>query len=296
MQKPDIYINFQFDIYTGKGDNIENEGLGYNVVMKLCNNVSSNTLIAFDNFFTSCNLLEDLYEKKIYSVGTVRSNRKDLPDMIKKKQPKALRLEKHNFAAVTAEPITAVKWFDTKEVAVLSTAHQPRDVMFVKRTQKDGSRREILCPKAIATYTLSMGGVDLFDHFRSSYPISRKSRKFWMRLLFFLFDASIINAFITYNYTHVATLHGHRDFRLRLARALIDTYTTRKIQARQQGTVFKNKKGGVFSVPDEIRLLNVGIHLPDEISTYKRCRFCSTKKREVFLVSGTKDQNRMHYV
>uniref|UniRef100_A0A2H1W609 SFRICE_037012 n=1 Tax=Spodoptera frugiperda TaxID=7108 RepID=A0A2H1W609_SPOFR len=148
---------YQFEVYTGKGDGTENEGLGYNVVMKLCRSVPINTLVAFDNFFTSCNLMEDLYYKKIYAVGTVRCNRKDLPDIIKKKQPKPLRLEKHQFAAVTAEPITAIKWFDTKEVAILTTAHQPLDTMLVKRTQKDGSRVDILCPKAIASYTLSMG-------------------------------------------------------------------------------------------------------------------------------------------
>ncbi|KAF9407284.1 hypothetical protein HW555_012641 [Spodoptera exigua] len=102
-----------------------------------------------------------------------------------------------------------------KEVTVLTTAHQPLDTRMIKRTQKDGSRADILYPAAIASYTLSMGGVDLFDHFRSSYPINRKSRKYWMRLFFFLFDASIINAYITYNYSRVPTLHGHRDFRLR---------------------------------------------------------------------------------
>lgn len=153
--------------------------------MKLCANIGSNILVAFDNFFTSCNLIEDLYEKGIYAVGTVGSNRKDLPEIIKNKQPKALKLQKHQIASLTAEPITAIKWFDTKEVSVLTSAHKPLDVMFVNRTQKDGNKQKILCPKAIADYSLSMGGVDLFDHFRSSYPISRKSRKFWMRLLFF---------------------------------------------------------------------------------------------------------------
>lgn len=191
-----------------------------------------------------------------------------------------MRLDKHQFSAVTAEPITAIKWLDTKEVTVLTTAHQPLDTRMIKRTQKDGSGADILCPAAIASYTLSMGGVDLFDHFRSSYPINRKSRKYWMRLFFFLFDASIINAYITYNYSHVPTLHGHRDFRLRLARALIDNHTTRKTHTQTDVVFKKNKKGGRFGVPDEIRLLNVGIHLPEESATYKRCRFCSTKHKE----------------
>ena len=65
------------------------------------------------------------------------------------------------------------------------------------------------------------------------------------------------------------TLHGHREFRLRLARALIDNHTTRKGKA-QTGVFFKkDKKGGRFGVPDEIRLLNVGIHLPEETNTYR---------------------------
>ncbi|CAK1585282.1 unnamed protein product [Parnassius mnemosyne] len=146
--------------------------------MNLCANIPRNTLVAFDNFFTSCNLMEDLYEKGIYAVGTARCNRKDLPEIMKNKQPKALKLQKHQFASVTAEPITAIKWFDTKEVSVLTTAHIPLDIMFINQTQKDGSKQKVLCPTANAVYTLSMGGVDLFDHFRSSYPISRKSRKF----------------------------------------------------------------------------------------------------------------------
>jgi hypothetical protein len=126
--------------------------------MKLSENLPMNTLVAFDNFFTSCNLLEDLYDKQIYSVGTVRSNRKDLPENLKK-QPKQLKLEKHHFSTMTSEPITAIKWRDTKEVTLLTTAHQPLDIMHVKRTQKDGTRAVVLCPKAIASYTMSMRGV-----------------------------------------------------------------------------------------------------------------------------------------
>ncbi|CAK1584280.1 unnamed protein product [Parnassius mnemosyne] len=267
---------YQFEIYTGKGDSMEDEGLGYNVVKKLSAGLPENTLIAFDNFFNSCNLMEDLYENQIFAVGTVRVNRKDLPEIFKKSQPKHLRLERNQFAAVTAKPITAIKWLDTRDVNILTTAHHPTDTVFVKRTQKDGTKKKVLIPTAIAQYTLTMGGVDHFDHFRSSYPINRKCRKFWMRLFFFMFDAAIINSYITYNTVHVASTHSHRNFRLRLARELISNYSNKV----KRQVVFKNKKGSNFGVPDAIRLLNVGVHLPDEGNTYKRCRFCSTKKEE----------------
>lgn len=111
-----------------------------------------------------------------------------------------------------------------------------------------------------------MGGIDLFDHFRSSYPINRKSRKFWIRLFIFMFDSSIT--------TYIVNNKSHRQFRLKLVRSLIANYTTKK----HKTTIFKNKKGRHFGVPDKIRLLNVGIHMPEEIETSKRCRFYSTKK------------------
>ncbi|CAB3232796.1 unnamed protein product [Arctia plantaginis] len=221
---------------------MEDEGLEYNVVSKLSTDLPEDTLLAFDNFFTSCNLLEHLYERKIFSVGTVRTNRKDLPDILKKSQPKHLKLEKNQFAAITAKPITAIKWLDTRDVTVLTTAHHPTDTIFVKRTQKDGTRKEVLCPKAIASYTLVMGGVDHFDHFRSSYPINRKCRKIWMRLFFFMFDASIINCYITYNTVHVVNTHSHRQFRLRLAREMISHYSSKKM-----GKLFTRTKKGQTS-------------------------------------------------
>lgn len=91
-----------------------------------------------------------------------------------------------------------------------------------------------------------------------------------------MFDASIIKSYITYNTVHVVSTHSHRDFRLRLSRELISNYSNK----RNRQVIFKNKKGSNFGVPDEIRLFNVGIHLPEEGNTYKRFRFFSTKKEE----------------
>ncbi|CAG9118015.1 hypothetical protein JYU34_008976 [Plutella xylostella] len=266
---------YAFEIYTGKQETLDEAGLGFTVVTNLCQNVPRNSLVTFDNFFTSCKLVDVLYENGIFSIGTVRKTRKGLPEFMKEKPTnKREKLAKNEFAALTSEPIVAVKWLDTKEVTVLSSAHKSSEVTTVKRTQKDGTKKEVFCPKAIADYTLYMGGVDHFDHFRSSYPTGRKSRKFWMRLFFFMLDAAIINSYIIYLTKHPQRVSSHRDFRLRLARALIGDFTCKK----QRQIIFKNKRGGNFGVPDEIRLQSVGIHFPEAQDTYKRCKFCSTKK------------------
>lgn len=60
-------------------------GLGERVVLKLARNlpVDPSSLIAFDNFFTSIPLMKALKKRGIYSCGTVRTNRKGLPSMMK---------------------------------------------------------------------------------------------------------------------------------------------------------------------------------------------------------------------
>lgn len=77
---------YQFQVYTGKTDTAET-GLGSNVVKSLCepllrNNYSGH--VAFDNFFSSFELMQELYEQGIYSTATIRSDRADLPLLVKK--------------------------------------------------------------------------------------------------------------------------------------------------------------------------------------------------------------------
>lgn len=62
------------------------------------------TLMAFGKFFTSYNLIDDLFFNEIYAVETVRINRKDLPDIIKNTD-KTNNIQKKEFASVMAGPI-----------------------------------------------------------------------------------------------------------------------------------------------------------------------------------------------
>lgn len=45
----------------------------------------------------------------------------------------------------------------------------------------------------------SMGGVDLVDHYISSYCFIRKSVKWWHKVFFWLFETAIVNSFILFN-------------------------------------------------------------------------------------------------
>lgn len=75
----------QFQFYTGRIGNTPEDNLVYRLVLNLADNVPEYTLLVFDNFFTSLGLQTALFERKIFSFGTIRSNRKGLPEIITKK-------------------------------------------------------------------------------------------------------------------------------------------------------------------------------------------------------------------
>lgn len=263
---------YNFDIYKGKTDNKkESIGLGHKVVLSLCEEVPQGTLLAFDNFFSSLPLLDALCERGLFCVCTFRVNRVGIPSSISEKPTRKIeQLKPGEFKYEYDSPISVIKWHDSKDVFVMTNAFDPREVQIIQRTQKDGTKKDMYCPKAIVYYTKTMGGVDKFDHLKSSYPIGRRSYKSWHRIFWYLLDAAVINSYILYRYRHDTC--AHRDFRLRLGRALINNYSSRQRIASTH-TV---KKRDLFGVPKETRLSNVGLHMPIP-TTSKRCKFCSTR-------------------
>ena len=62
-----------FDIYTGRHHDGIQRGLDNSVVTRLCQGKEGKWYnVYFDNFFTSCPMLEDPYSKELLACGTVR--------------------------------------------------------------------------------------------------------------------------------------------------------------------------------------------------------------------------------
>lgn len=264
----------KFEIYTGKNtDTSQTEkdvGLGEKVVLKLTEDFTGKqSLVAFDNFFTSVPLMKKLHDRGIYAVGTVRTTRKDLPEMMRKKHA----MNRGEFQFKSKGVISAVKWQDSKPVTLLTTAVSPKEVTTVKRKNKDGSRSNIFCPKVVDIYNQIMGGVDKFDQKKEVYAIGRRSVKWWHRIFYFLVDLAIVNSFILYQ-TSRRLKTSQLSYRIALTRQLIGGYSSRKRRGKPV-QFLANKK----TVPDEVRLVSVGTHFPEK-GTYRRCRICSTKANE----------------
>jgi hypothetical protein len=221
----------RFDVYLGKqGNNNPEHGLAYNIVTKLTDNLHGyNHHIYFDNFFTSINLLEDLYANGLYACGTVRLNRKGFPKYLKKSEAikkrgdcKILQKEGTN--------LTASVWRDKKNVYHLSTLSDPKLQMQAQR-RVGNNILDVPQPHAVYNYNKYMGGVDLHDQLRMKYDVGRNSKRWWKYLFWFLLNSAIVNAFILYKCAskrQIRKRYTHLNFRLELVRDLIGGYSKRK--------------------------------------------------------------------
>ena len=94
------------------------------------------------------------------------------------------------------------------------------EISSVQRTQKDGSKFQFPCPEAVADYNKYMSEVDKADMLCSVQRLSRKSKKWWLRILFGIIDRTIINAQIAYSKIEGESI-SVLDYRRAVAQALI---------------------------------------------------------------------------
>lgn len=266
-----------FDIYEGK-DTLrqKEETLGEYVVLGLSQAFESlGYCLFFDRFFTNFFLLKKLLSKNLFGCGTMQSDRKYFPNQILKKDNQ-LKYGESDFAA--DNEISVIKWKDKgkKSVKIASNMHDPEDCTEIERKDKHGNKINVKCPRAVADYNVYMGGVDHFDHYKSCYSIAQKSRRWWIKIFYFLLESVIVNSYILYKY--ISKENGIKPmsqllFREQLATELIGNFSSRKPNTGvRKGTKVTGRKVA------DLDLINIGTHLPIPTSS-RRCARCSTKEK-----------------
>jgi hypothetical protein len=112
-----------FVIYTGSETETKyNKGLGIagSVVMSLMQPyLQKGHNLFMENWFTSPVLFEELHANSTGAYGTARENRSGMPDFTN-------QLEKGDSDYRHTDILLAVKWFDKREVTILSTIHEAK--------------------------------------------------------------------------------------------------------------------------------------------------------------------------
>ena len=142
-------------------------------------------------------------------------------------------------------------WRDRKLVYMMSTNSHPQGDTTVRRKDRDGTVQQVPCPPSVVTYNQFMGGVNKGDQLRKYYRVRCKTVKFYRYVFWFLFDSSVLNAFILVKNYRPATdaplrQETFKNFRVPLALGLIGDY-----HSRQR-----------YSLPAPIRAASVGSTQP----------------------------------
>lgn len=76
-----------------------------------------------------------------------------------------------------------------------------------------------------------MGGVDFFDQYMSFYNMNHKSRRWWIKILFYLLEACVVNSYIVYKLSMKSNNKkpmSHLKFRSMLVNELISNFCSKK--------------------------------------------------------------------
>ncbi|XP_054260003.1 piggyBac transposable element-derived protein 4-like [Macrosteles quadrilineatus] len=202
----------RFTIYSGGQGQLGGKGHAIKVVMHLMKGkLNVGHALYMDNFYNSFPLASKLLSKKTYCTGTLRMDRKYLPEDIK-----AAKLKKGETVARYAEGVMVAKWKDKQVVSFLSTEHD--NTMVMSSNRRNVQREK---PLAIVQYNANMKGVDRSDQMLSYYPSDHKSLRWYKKIFIHLIQMIMVNAHKLYNVANEDNTLQLYDLRLRVIEALL---------------------------------------------------------------------------
>lgn len=174
--------------YLGKDDTRCSNSLGQFVVLKLVEPyLHRGRNITTDNFFTSIPLAKKLLEQKTTLIGTIRSNKRELPKPAKETKDK-MPLFSSNLYKSEDCTLTVYKSKPKIKVLLLSTKH--------RNIQIEDNRKHV--PETITFYNKTKFGVDVADQMARKYSIKAGCFRWPLQVFYNILDLAAINAWILY--------------------------------------------------------------------------------------------------
>ncbi|KAK9739199.1 Transposase IS4 [Popillia japonica] len=237
------------------------------------NFLPSNSIVFIDNYFNSLSLLDTLKEKKLYCVGTIRSDR------IEKAPLKELKKEKRGSHFTLHDPeanITLIRWHDNSQVT-LATNLEDETICKTKVSCRRWSKQDhasvsVDQPTAINFYNKGMGGVDRFDQMRGLYRSRIRSKKWYWPLFRFCLNGAVVNMW--YLYRRCDESISLVEFLRRIVLAILVSPPLGSVTGPQP-----KRTSGVMS---EIRH-DMKEHWIDKQQTQRRCAKCGKCSKFVCL-------------
>jgi hypothetical protein len=189
-----------FEVYEGKASNPSSFGATYDTIMRMISSYEYQNYILFtDSWFTSPTVLKALKQKGILVCGSVRRNRKGMPTI---PNEEVNGLNKGEWIQRQQDDMNLVIWKDQKDLWILYNHTSPLTVASLQRWNNSDTKVNIGCPKAVHDYFFNSRSVDVSGQLHYCYLPGRKSKRPWWRLVWWLIDMCIVNAYLLHQIDH----------------------------------------------------------------------------------------------
>jgi hypothetical protein len=227
----DHYL-LHFEVYEGKAELAHELGSTHELIMRLVNDYHRKGHILYiDSAFTSPQLLDSLNTVGIRCCGSVRRNRKTMPPQASISDESIKALRRGGVIQRQRGETTVCVWKDQKVVWLLYNHLGADEMTTVERYDDSGVKLSLPCPAAVHDYFHSARSVDIVNQLHYSYPTGRKSIRCWSRLVWWLIDICIVNAFQLWR--HGGIRLRQLDFREQLMLQLMEQLPAEQRPHRQ---------------------------------------------------------------
>ena len=238
---------YDFNLYLGAARSDRSEhGLVHDVVLALLVSLhNQNYQLYCDNFYSSPFLFQHLLPLGITTTGTVRVNRRGVPQAVSQLktilQHRTTPRGKGYYIRERSSSIVYTCWNDNQVVCCLSTTHPGHSCGTVRRKCKNISTssfevQDVPIPLMIAQYNCYMGGVDKSDQLLQYHSSSRRATRYWKTLFYHMLDVAVTNAFVIYNWGRMEREEKaitENRFRDALILQIIERYRAQSIISHQ---------------------------------------------------------------
>lgn len=217
--------------------------------------------ITADNWFASLELTDELLQRKLTFVGTLRKNKPQIPPFLLSTAPAGSA----RFAYQDDKMLVSYSPKKNKCVLLISSMHFKGEIN--EQTKK---------PEIVELYNLTKGGVDVLDKLCHDKTTKRKTRRWPLRYFYGVLDIAAVNTYVLYKLNR-AEEYFPKDARNYFLKKLAEGLTKTHMEKRWQ-----NKY-----IPKELRL-TIGKLLGKEEKVLgktnvqqqkrKRCQFCDSSK------------------
>lgn len=167
------------------------------VVLDLIKDVQIGSSLFFDNYFASTKLIKKLTDMNYRVTCTLRPNRTEKCPISTEKEFKQQFRGYYEFFVSDDDSLIVVGWKDSKRVLLGSNHIGTEPEVNIQRWDKENRRNiDVTAPQIISKYNQFMGGVDTLDMLVALHPIPFRSKRWYIRIIWRLFDLMVINSWI----------------------------------------------------------------------------------------------------